>query len=61
MEMIRRSLGLRETGRAKRLFVDLVRQTGWNGANAQVRAAMVRALTEPWDRPSMLGHASARK
>jgi tetratricopeptide (TPR) repeat protein/2-polyprenyl-3-methyl-5-hydroxy-6-metoxy-1,4-benzoquinol methylase len=59
MEMIRRSLGLRETGRAKRLFVDLVRQTGWNSANAQVRAAMVRALTEPWDRPSMLGHASA--
>ena len=59
MEMIRRSLAARETGRAKRLFVDLVRQSGWTGANAPIRAAMVRALLEPWDRPARLGHASA--
>jgi 2-polyprenyl-3-methyl-5-hydroxy-6-metoxy-1,4-benzoquinol methylase/Flp pilus assembly protein TadD len=59
MEMIGRSLGLRETGRAKRLFVDLARHAHWNSADAQVRAAMVRALTEPWDRPAKLSHAGA--
>ena len=59
MEMIHRSLAVRETGRAKRLFVDLVRQSHWNSANAEICAAMVRAHTEPWDRPGKLGHASA--
>jgi Flp pilus assembly protein TadD/2-polyprenyl-3-methyl-5-hydroxy-6-metoxy-1,4-benzoquinol methylase len=59
MEMIRRSLAVRETRKAKRLFVDLVRRAGWNSANAEICAALVRALTEPWDRPGKLGRASA--
>ncbi len=59
MEVIRRSLAVRETGKAKRLFVDLVRQSGWTGVSAPVHDAMVRALIEPWDRPGKLSHAAA--
>ena len=59
MEMIRRSLAVRETGRAKKLFVDLARRSDWSSGNAEIRASMVRALTEPWDRPGKLSRASA--
>ncbi len=59
MEMVRRSLALGETRKAKRLFVELVRQSGLVEDNAPFRALMVRALTEPWSRPGKLAQASA--
>jgi Flp pilus assembly protein TadD/2-polyprenyl-3-methyl-5-hydroxy-6-metoxy-1,4-benzoquinol methylase len=59
MDMIRRSLEIRETRRAKRQFVELVALSRWSGDNADIRATIIRALTEPWDRPGKLAHASA--
>jgi Flp pilus assembly protein TadD/2-polyprenyl-3-methyl-5-hydroxy-6-metoxy-1,4-benzoquinol methylase len=61
METIRLSLGVRETPRARKLFADLARRFDWSaGGDDEMRGIMVRALTEPWDRPGALSHASAR-
>ena len=61
METIHRSLAVRETPRARKLFVELARQSDWSGGgDAEIRRIMVRALTEPWDRPGALSHAAAR-
>ncbi|HWY63702.1 MAG TPA: tetratricopeptide repeat protein, partial [Rhizomicrobium sp.] len=61
LEAIRRSLILRETPRARKLFVELARRFGWSsGGDDEIRRIMVRALTEPWDRPGALSQASAR-
>ena len=59
MELIRQSLAIRETGRAKKLFVELARQSGWTSSNDAIRAVLVRALSEPWDRPARLSQTSA--
>ena len=59
MEMIGRSLTIQETPRAKKLFVDLMRRFDWSGDD-DTRAIMVRAVTEPWDRPGVLAKACAR-
>ena len=60
METIRLSLAVRETPRAKKLFVELARRADWGGAgDDEMRRFMVRALTEPWDRPGALSHACA--
>ncbi|HYS45649.1 MAG TPA: tetratricopeptide repeat protein, partial [Rhizomicrobium sp.] len=61
LETIRRSLAVRETPRARKLFVELARRLDWSGASDdEMRRIMVRALTEPWDRPGALSHAVAR-
>lgn len=59
LEMVLRSLRIRETTKAKRIFVDLARSLRWTSTNAQIRSAMVRALSEPWERPCDLAHTSA--
>jgi tetratricopeptide (TPR) repeat protein/2-polyprenyl-3-methyl-5-hydroxy-6-metoxy-1,4-benzoquinol methylase len=59
MEMIGRSLAVQETPRAKKLFVDLMRRFDWSGDD-DTRAIMVRAVTEPWDRPGVIAKACAR-
>ena len=59
MEAIRRSLAIRETPRARKLFVELARRFDWSGDD-EIRRLMVRALTEPWDRPGALSQACAR-
>jgi tetratricopeptide (TPR) repeat protein/SAM-dependent methyltransferase len=59
LEAIRRSLEIKETRRAKRLFVDLAAGASWSGANAEISGLMTRALTEPWNRPGKLSLASA--
>ena len=47
--------------RARKLFVELVRRFGGSGeGDDEIRRLMVRALTEPWDRPGALSHAAAR-
>ncbi|HEY1876545.1 MAG TPA: tetratricopeptide repeat protein, partial [Rhizomicrobium sp.] len=61
METIRLSLAVREMPRARKLFVEIARRFGWSGGgDDEIRRIMVRALTEPWDRPGALSHASAR-
>lgn len=59
IEMLGRSLGVQETPQARKLFVELTRRFDWTG-NDDMRRIMVRALTEPWDRPGALAQASAR-
>ena len=65
METIGRSLAVQETPRARKLFVELTRRFDWGGrgdggGDDDTRRIMVRALTEPWDRPGALSHAAAR-
>jgi Flp pilus assembly protein TadD/2-polyprenyl-3-methyl-5-hydroxy-6-metoxy-1,4-benzoquinol methylase len=58
---IRRSLTVQETPRARKLFVELARRFDWSGGgDDEIRRIMVRALTEPWDRPGALARACAR-
>ena len=52
------SLKVRETRRAQRLFVSLVAPGGFDADNPEIRALMIRALTEPWDRPGKLARAA---
>jgi Tfp pilus assembly protein PilF/2-polyprenyl-3-methyl-5-hydroxy-6-metoxy-1,4-benzoquinol methylase len=59
LELIQRSLAMRETERAKRLFTDLARQASWSDGNDALRGLMARALSEPWDRPGELARAGA--
>ena len=60
MEAIHRSLDVRETPRARKLFVEIARRFDWSGGgDDEIRRIMVRALTEPWDRPGALSLASA--
>ena len=59
LDMIRHSLAIRQTPRARKLFVDLVSQSGWTSASGEIRALLVRALTDPWDRPARLARACA--
>jgi tetratricopeptide (TPR) repeat protein/SAM-dependent methyltransferase len=59
LEAIRRSLALGETPKARKLFVEFARRFDLRGDD-EVRRMMVRALTEPWDRPGALSHAAAR-
>jgi tetratricopeptide (TPR) repeat protein/2-polyprenyl-3-methyl-5-hydroxy-6-metoxy-1,4-benzoquinol methylase len=62
LETIRLSLAVQETPRARKLFVKLAPRLDWSGCggNDEIRRIMVRALTEPWDRPGALSHACAR-
>lgn len=59
MEVVRRSLAVRETSAARKLFVALVRRFDWSGDD-EMRRLMVCALAEPWDRPGALAGACAR-
>lgn len=59
MDTVRRSLAVRETPRAQKLFAEIARRFDWS-ADDEMRRIMVRALTEPWDRPGALSSASAR-
>ena len=61
IEALRRSLTVQETPWARKLFVELARRFDWSGGgNDEIRRIMVRALTEPWDRPGALARACAR-
>ena len=60
LETVLRSLEIRETIKAKWIFVDIAKSLRWTSDNHRIRSAMVRALTDPWDRPSELAHTSAR-
>ena len=52
------SLHLGETPQARNLFVACARHLRFTQDDSGIRTAMVRALTEPWGRPSELAHAA---
>ena len=59
LEALRRSLAIKETRGARKLFVELVENAVWGGDSAEIRALMVRAFLEPWDRPGKLSRSAA--
>jgi tetratricopeptide (TPR) repeat protein/2-polyprenyl-3-methyl-5-hydroxy-6-metoxy-1,4-benzoquinol methylase len=59
LDTIIRSLNIAASTKAKRIFVDIVKSRSWTSDNAQLRAVMIRALAEAWERPSELAHTSA--
>jgi tetratricopeptide (TPR) repeat protein/2-polyprenyl-3-methyl-5-hydroxy-6-metoxy-1,4-benzoquinol methylase len=59
LETVHRSLRIRETANAKRIFVDIVTPLRWTSDNPQARRAMTRALTEAWARPGELARTAA--
>ena len=58
LDAIHRSLKIKETPSAKRIFVDIVKRRA--GDDAQTRHMMARALLEPWARPGELSRAAAQ-
>ena len=57
LNIVYQSLRLRETPEAKNLFVACAKNVQFTQDDADVRAFMVRALAEPWGRPSELALA----
>ena len=53
------SLKLQQTQKAKRIFVDVIRNSRWIVDNDAIRSLMVCALTEPWGRPCDLAQVGA--
>ena len=60
MAAIRQSLSVRETPEARKLFVAGVQGADLRNGDEELRRLLVRALTEPWDRPGALAAACAR-
>ena len=54
LNAINQSLEIQETWEAKRIFVDCVKHARFTQDHSGIRAAMVRALAEPWGRPGEL-------
>ena len=59
-EAIRQSLQIKDTQEAKRIFVNCIRHSDWRSNFGELQPLMLRALTEPWDRPSDLAYTCAR-
>ncbi len=59
LKAISRSLAIQETSEAKGLFVDCLKRLHVAQNHEVIRAALVRALSEPWGRPSELGRIGA--
>ena len=54
LNLIKQSLQIKETGEAKGIFVTCLKRLRFTHDDSSIRLAMVRALTEPWGRPSEL-------
>ncbi len=54
LNTIKHSLQIKETAEAKSIFVACVKRLRFTNDDNEIRALMVRALTEPWGRPSEL-------
>ncbi len=59
LDVVWRSLQIAETEVSKRLFVDIAKKSHWTSYDSRFRTAVIRALAEPWARPSELARASA--
>ena len=58
LNTIKQSLQIKETEEAKSIFVACVKRLRFTHDDSEIRALMVRALTEPWGRPSELAQIS---
>jgi tetratricopeptide (TPR) repeat protein/SAM-dependent methyltransferase len=58
LNIIKQSLQINEVVATKKIFVDCVRRWRCTNDDSEIRIAMVRALTEPWGRPSKLARVS---
>ena len=58
LDIINHSLQIRETAEAKSIFVACAKRLCCTSESSNIRAAMIRALTEPWGRPSELAQIS---
>lgn len=54
LNSIQQSLRIKETGEAKGVFVACVKRLSFTHDDSEIRVTMIRALTEPWGRPSDL-------
>lgn len=59
LNAIKRSLQIKDTAATKTIFVDCVRKLPWTHDDGELKAALVRALTEPWCRPGKLARTGA--
>lgn len=59
LEFIMRSLAIRESVRATRIFTACIKCLSFAQSHPQVRSLLVRALNAPWDRPVELAHVCA--
>ena len=59
LNIVYHSLNLRETPEAKNIFVACAKHLDFTQDDSDIRTFMVRALTEPWGRPSELAQAGA--
>jgi len=57
LDMIGQSLAIRETEKGREFFVDCVKGLHFTRVDGPIRDLLVRALTEPWGRPSELARA----
>ena len=58
LNVVYHSLHLRETAEAKNIFVACAKHLHFTQDDSGIRTAMIRALTEPWGRPSELAQAA---
>ena len=58
LDIIRKSLQVKETGEAKSIFVACLKRLRITQADREVRSIMVRALTEPWGLPRDMARIS---
>ena len=58
LEAVKRSLEIRETEKAREFFVDCVKGLHFTSVDPLFRDLLVRALSEPWGRPSELAKAA---
>ena len=54
LSIIKQSLQIKESEEAKNIFLVCIKRLHFTQDDSEIRAAMVRALTEPWGRPSDL-------
>lgn len=57
LNVVYHSLQFRETPEARNIFVACAKHLNFTQDDSAIRSAMVRALTEPWGRPSELAQA----
>ncbi len=59
LNIVKQSLRVKETDEAKSIFVGCVKRLLFTHDDSEIRAALIRALTEPWCRPSELTRVSS--
>lgn len=59
LNAIKQSLQIKDAAATKNIFVECVRNQRWTNYDGEIQIALVRALTEPWCRPSKLARTGA--